>query len=103
MMLQLPDSNRRFAAQPAQYSAACDRRLSLFGVSCRGNYSFSFFALLFSFPVIFLLLYDLIFIIFFLCFYYLVSFMSFFFRNNLSISSYFHNLRNVDRKVPRDT
>ena len=36
MMLQLPDTNRRFAALPAQYSAACDRRLSLFGVSCRG-------------------------------------------------------------------
>ena len=36
MMLQLPDNNRRFAALPAQYSAACDRRLSLFGVSCRG-------------------------------------------------------------------
>ena len=38
MMLQLPDNNRRFAALPAQYSAACDRRLSLFGVSCRGNF-----------------------------------------------------------------
>ena len=37
MMLQLPDNNRRFAALPAQYSAACDR-LSLFGVSCRGNF-----------------------------------------------------------------
>ena len=33
----VPDNNRRFAALPAQYSAACDRRLSLFGVSCRGN------------------------------------------------------------------
>ena len=37
-MLQLPDNNRLFAALPAQYSAACDRRLSLFGVSRRGNF-----------------------------------------------------------------
>ena len=36
--VQLPDNNRHFAALPAQYSAARDRRLSLFGVSCRGNF-----------------------------------------------------------------
>ena len=64
------------------------------------DYYLSLFALLCSFPIIFLLLYDIMLIICFLCFYYLVSFMSFFFRNNLSISSYFHHLRNVDdRKV----
>ena len=58
MMLQLPDNNRRFAALPAQYSAACDRRLSLFGVSCRGIFFFlMFFFLLLSFFFFFLLLF----------------------------------------------